>query len=75
MEALATMARKKKMYRVKYRIDGFPAYHYKYYSAMDKETAQTMFEAGFRHTHGDTVSSRLDYSELTVKRYGKWRSQ
>ena len=67
------MARRKKMYRVKYRLDGFQRHHYKYYSALDKGTAQTMFEAGFRHTHGDDPNSRLDDVEFTVKRYGKWK--
>ena len=68
------MKNKRKVYRIKYKLSGEAAHHYKYYTAFDKETAETMFKAGFRHTHGDCPDGNLDFCEISVKRYGKWES-
>jgi len=65
----------RKHYRIKYKIAGDSHHHYKYYTALNKETARTMFQSGFRHTHGDDFDGQLDYYEVSVKRYGKWRRE
>ena len=70
------MAKKtRKIYRVKYRLAGETRHYYKYYTALDKSTAETMFLSGFRHTHGDTIDEALDFREIAVKRYGKWKAE
>ena len=66
------MSNKRKVYRVKYKLQGGTAHHYKYYTALDKGTAETMFKTGFNHTHGDNPEGKLHFLEISVKRYGKW---
>jgi hypothetical protein len=66
---------KRKVYRVKYKLQDDTNHHYKYYTACAKGTAETMFRAGFRHTHGDAADGKLVFKEISVKRYGKWKSE
>ncbi len=68
------MKNKRKVYRVKYKLTGDTFHHYKYYTALDKGTAETMSRAGFRHTHGDSPDGNLDFCEMSVKKCGKWVS-
>ena len=65
----------RKVYRIKYKITSGDRYHYKYYTALNKTTAEAMFRSGFRHTHGDNTSGNLDFYQISVKRYGKWREE
>ena len=65
----------RKIYRVKYKLNDDTKHHYKYYTACNKSTAETMFRAGFRHTHGDSPDGNMEFCQVSVKRYGKWKSE